>query len=197
MTETLSNLVKAFIGESEARNRYSFYSSAARKEGFEQIAAIFAETAEQEKEHAKKWFEAICELKEKLGADLPAEWADVKVDGAGFFLGKTVDNLRTAIGGETYEHESMYPEFADVAEKEGLQKIADRMRAVARAEEHHHERYQKLLEQLEAGKTFAKDEEVEWMCRECGYVHVGKEAPKVCPSCDHAQAFYQLKSENY
>lgn len=191
MQETIKNLAKAFIGESQARNRYTYYASIARKEGYEQIAAIFLETADQEKEHAKHLFEYLQEMKKDLGVEEKVE-ATVPIT-----LGTTIENLKAAIAGETYEHTSMYPEFAETAEKEGLQEVADRFRAYVQAETHHDERYQKILSELEAGKTFKKDEEVWWVCRECGYQHFGQEAPKVCPSCEHVQAFYQLKCETY
>ena len=194
MEKTIANLAKAFIGESQARNRYSYYAKIAQQEGYEQIAGIFLETSDQEKQHAKKWFEALQTLKKNSGQDLSEVTVEAGVPTA---YGTTIDNLKAAIAGETYEHTSMYPGFADDAEAEGLKDIANRMRFVGMAEAHHHERYQKLLDQLEAGTVFKKEEEVSWVCRECGYVHVGKEAPKVCPSCDHAQAFYQIKCEQY
>jgi len=194
MEKTIRNLAKAFIGESQARNRYSYYAKIAQQEGYEQIGAIFLETADQEKQHAKKWFEAIQVLKKNSGQDLSAITVEAEVPTV---YGTTMENLKAAIAGETYEHTEMYPGFADEADSEELKEIADRMRAISSAEAHHHERYQKLLDQLEAGTVFKKDEEVSWVCRECGFVHVGKEAPKVCPSCDHAQAFYQIKCEEY
>lgn len=190
MTETLKNLAKAFIGESQARNRYTFYARVAQKEGYEQIAEIFSLTADQEKTHAKRLFEHIQELKGDLN--------EISVDSmVPAVYGTTIENLKAAIAGENHEYTEMYPEFADVAEKEGLPKIAARLRAIAKAEEHHEERYKKLLAVLEAGKVFQKDEEIVWICRECGYMHTGKEAPKVCPSCDHPQAFYQVQCEKY
>lgn len=194
MKKTLENLTKAFIGESQARNRYDFYAKVAKKEGFEQIAGIFLETAEQEKTHAKRLFEHIQELNEEAGekgktraveAEMPTVYAT------------TAENLQAAIEGENHEHSQMYPEFAQVAEEEGLPKIAARLRSIAVAEKHHEDRYQKLLDQLKAGAVFQKGEEVVWICRECGYLHVGKSAPQVCPSCDHPQAFYQVQCENY
>lgn len=189
MTKTIENLTKAFIGESQARNRYSFYAKVAKKEGYEQIAGIFLETAEQEKTHAKRLFEHIQELKEedeiKVEATAPVVYAT------------TIENLKAAIAGENYEHTEMYPEFAETAEQEGLTDIAKRLRAIAKAEEHHEERYQKALTQLEAGTMFKKEQETAWVCRECGYVHVGDEAPLVCPSCDHPQSYYQVKCEEY
>jgi len=191
--ETIKNLVKAFIGESQARNRYSFYASLARKEGYEQIAEIFLLTADNEKEHAKKLFEHVQELKKDAGLD---EVTIVEAE-APLVLGTTIENLRAAIKGENYEYTSMYPEFADIAKKEGFTKIAARLRSIAVAEKHHEERYKKLLEQLEKGTLFKKDQEVEWVCRECGYVHKGKQPPEKCPSCDHEKSFYQVKCEEY
>jgi rubrerythrin len=191
MTKTIENLIKAFIGESQARNRYSFYAKVAKKEGFEQIAEIFLITAENEKEHAKRLFEHIQELNEdkvkefKIEATAPTTYGD------------TVQNLKAAIAGENDEHTRMYPEFAKIAEEEGLQNIADRLRAIAIAEKHHEERFQKLLEEVEAGTVFKKEKEVWWVCRECGYVHFGIEAPEKCPSCDHPRSFYQVKCEEY
>jgi len=194
MEETIQNLAKAFIGESQARNRYTFYSKIAKKEGFDQIAEIFLITADNEKEHATWLFRLINELKEKADADLD----EIKVEAsAPTTLGSTADNLKAAIAGENYEHTAMYPEFADVAEKEGYPEIAERLRAIARAEEHHEERYKKLLEEVEAGTVFKKEEEVEWVCRECGYVHKGTEPPEKCPSCDHDRGYYQVKCEEY
>ncbi len=194
MNETIQNLAKAFIGESQARNRYSFYAKAAKKEGFEQIAEIFLVTAENEKEHAKWLFRLINELKAKSSGKLD----EIRVEAsAPTVLGTTAENLKAAIAGENYEHTKMYPEFADTAEKEGLKEIADRLRAIAAAEKHHEERYSKLLKELEAGTVFRKGKEVEWVCRECGYVHTGKEPPEKCPSCSHPRSFYQVKCEEY
>ena len=188
--ETLKNLVKAFIGESQARNRYTYYAKIAKKEGYEQIAEIFLITADNEKEHAKRIFEHIQELKKGTDA--------ITVDAeAPLTYGTTVDNLKVAAAGENYEHTKMYPEFAEVAEKEGFAKIAVRLRSIAKAEEHHEERYKKLLEQVESGTFFKKSEKVWWVCRECGYVHYGTEPPLKCPSCDHAQSYYELKCEEY
>ncbi|MCZ2846039.1 MAG: rubrerythrin family protein [Candidatus Bathyarchaeota archaeon] len=194
MKNTIGNLAKAFIGESQARNRYTFYSKAAKKEGFEQIAEIFLITAENEKEHASWLFKLINQLKDQSGQNLD----EIKVEAVmPTVLGKTTDNLKAAIAGENYEHTKMYPEFADVAEKEDLLEIAARLRAIAIAEKHHEERYQKLLKEVETGTVFNKKDQVWWVCRECGYVHFGKEAPAICPSCDHARSFYQIKCEEY
>jgi len=194
MKNTIKNLTKAFIGESQARNRYSFYAKIAKKEGFEQIAEVFLITAENEKEHAKRLFEHIQELKKKMGDDndeIVVEAASPNV------YGKTAENLKSAADGENYEHTQMYPKFADEADKESLPEIAKRMRSIAKAEEHHEERYKKLLAQVEAGTIFKKKEEVWWVCRECGYVHLGTEPPEKCPSCDHETAYYEIKCEEY
>ena len=190
MKKTLENLTKAFIGESQARNRYTFYAKIAKKEGYEQIAEIFLITADNEKDHAKRLFEHIQELKE--GAD------EIKVEAAApLVYGDTAQNLKAAIAGEHYENTEMYPGFAKTAEEEGLDRIAARLRSISKAEEHHEERYKKLLKEVETGTVFKKDEEVEWVCRECGYVHTGKQPPEKCPSCDHAKSFYQMKCDNY
>ena len=194
MKNTIENLTKAFIGESQARNRYSFYAKVAKKEGFEQIAEIFLITAENEKEHAKRLFEHINQLKEKSEENLD----EIEVMAvAPTILDSTVNNLKSAIAGENYEHTQMYPEFADVAENEGFPEIAKRLRAIAIAEKHHEERFKKLLKEVEAGTVFKKEKEVSWVCRECGYVHFGTEAPEKCPSCDHPRSFYQVKAEEY
>ena len=195
MENTIKNLAKAFIGESQARNRYTFYAKVAKKEGYEQIAGIFLEIAEQEKTHGKRLFEHIQELKKKINDESLNE---IKVEAiAPTVYENTVENLKAAIAGENYEHTEMYPEFADVAEQEGLADIAKRLRAIAIAEKHHEERYKKLLVQMEAGAIFKKDKEVIWVCRECGYVHLGTEPPEKCPSCDHPQSYYQVKCEEY
>lgn len=194
MKNTIENLTKAFIGESQARNRYTFYSKIAKKEGFEQIAEIFLITAENEKEHAKRLFEHIQELKKSIQENLD----EIKVEAvAPTIYGTTAENLKAAIAGENYEYTKMYPEFADVAEKEGLPEIAKRLRAIAVAEKHHEERYKRLLKEVEAGSVFKKEKEVWWVCRECGYVHFGIEPPEKCPSCDHERSFYQIKCEEY
>lgn len=194
MQKTLENLTKAYIGESQARNRYTFYAKVAKKEGYEQIAGIFMETAEQEKTHAKRLFEHIQELKQKIGGNLD----EIKVEAdAPTVYDDTAKNLKAAIAGENYEYTQMYPEFAKIAEEEGLTEIANRLKAIAIAEEHHEERYKKLLTQVEAGKIFKKDKETVWVCRECGYVYIGKVPPAKCPSCDHPQAYYQVKCEEY
>lgn len=194
MKRTIECLTKAFIGESQARNRYSFYAKIAKKQGYEQIAALFLLTAENEKVHAKRLFEHIQELKKNSSESY--EEINVKA-AAPTTYSSTEKNLKAAINGENYEHTEMYPEFAEIAESEGFPKIAARMRAIARAEEHHEERYKKLLKQVEEGTIFEKEEAVEWVCRECGYVHKGKQPPDKCPSCDHDKSYYEVKCEKY
>ncbi len=193
MQKTIENLTKAFIGESQARNRYTFYAKVAQKEGYEQIAGIFLETAEQEKTHAKRLFEQIQDLKNKTnsGEEIIVE------TGAPLVYGTTIENLKSAIVGENHEQVEMYPEFAKTAEEEGLGELAVRLLAIAKAEKHHEDRYIKLLEQLEKGSIFKKEIETTWICRECGYLHNGLEAPLKCPACDHPQTFYQKQCENY
>ena len=190
MNKTLKNLTKAYIGESQARNRYSLYASKAKKEGYLQIAEKFLETAEQEKEHAKRLFEHIQELK-----DTNTE-IEIEISAPNVF-GDTEENLKAAAKGENYEHSDMYPSFADIAEEEGYQKIAARLRAIAIAEKHHEERYLKLLKEVESSSVLEKEEEVVWVCMECGYEHTGKTPPQVCPSCDHAKEYYKVKCEKF
>lgn len=194
MKTTIENLVKAFIGESQARNRYTFYAKAAKKEGFEQIAEIFLITADNEKEHASNLFKLISKLKKRSSGELD----EIEVEAAApTVLGSTAEDLKAAIAGENYEHTKMYPEFADAAEREGFPEIAARLRAIGQAEKHHEERYSKLLKQVEAGTFFKKEKDVSWVCRECGYIHFGKEPPEECPSCDHPRSYFQLKCEEY
>ncbi|HNS26314.1 MAG: rubrerythrin family protein [Methanobacteriaceae archaeon] len=191
MEKTLENLTKAFIGESQARNRYTFYSKQATAEGYPQISEIFLETADNEREHAKWLFKMIQDLKE-------GELDEIEVGALSpLTLGTTVDNLRAAIAGEHYENSEMYPEFADVAEEEGLIEVSDRLWSIAHAEEHHEDRYKKLLEQVEAGTLFGKKEEVEWTCIKCGYTYKGTEPPAKCPACDHARIYFKLYDEKY
>lgn len=194
MKKTIENLARAFIGESQARNRYTYYAKIARSEGYEQIAEIFLITAENEKEHAKKLFEHIQEFKKQSGELL--EQIEVEAS-APLVYGSTIENLKAAIAGENYEYTDMYPSFARAAEEEGLNDIARRLKAIAVAEEHHEERYKKLLREVEAGTVFKKSQSVYWACRECGYVHFAPEPPEKCPSCDHPYNFYMLKCEEY
>lgn len=185
-TKTEKNLLTAFAGESQARNRYTFFASAARNEGYFQIFKVFEETADQEKEHAKRFFKFL-------------EGGDVGISGtfpAGV-IGKTVDNLTAAANGEHYEWGSMYPNFAETAQKEGFPEIAAVFKAVAVAEKQHEKRYRDLARNIKEGKVFKKDEEVVWRCLNCGYLHKGKEAPAMCPACAHPQAYYELLGENW
>lgn len=174
-SKTEQNLMTAFAGESQARNKYTYFASKARKDGYEQIAAIFEETANNEKEHAKLWF------KELNGGDIKS----------------TAENLLAAAEGENYEWTDMYDEFAKVAEEEGFTSIAAKFRAVAAIEKEHEERYRKLLKNVEEGLVFSKDGDKIWICRNCGHIHVGKDAPNVCPVCNHPQSFFEVRSENY
>ena len=174
-SKTEQNLMTAFAGESQARNKYTYFASKAKKDGYEQIAAIFEETANNEKEHAKMWF------KELHGGEVPS----------------TPENLLAAADGENYEWTDMYDEFAKVAREEGFTAIAKKFEAVAQIEKHHEERYRKLLSNIEDKKVFSKDGDAIWICRNCGHVVVGKDAPKVCPVCAHPQSYFELKSENY
>ncbi len=191
MKKTIENLSKAFIGESQARNRYTFYSKIAKKEGYEKIAEIFALTADQEKEHASWLLKMINQIKEEGINEVTVEAE------APLVRGETVENLKSAIKGENYEHTQMYPEFAQVAEEEGYPEIAQRLRSIAKSEEHHEERYNKVLKEVEQGTFFKKEKEVWWVCRECGYQTFGFEPPEKCPSCDHPKSYYELKCENY
>lgn len=168
-SKTYENLKVAFSGESQARNKYEFYASKARKEGYEKIAAFFQETADNEKEHAEQWF------KEIQG------------------IGTTAENLKDAAAGENYEWTEMYAEFAEVAKKEGFTEIAEKMERVGAVEKSHEERYNKILEAVNAGKVFKKDDIVIWRCRKCGNIHVGKIAPEKCPICGHLQSFFEIK----
>lgn len=195
MQKTIENLTKAFIGESQARNRYSMYAKIAKKEGYEQISAIFEETAEQEREHAKQLFKMIDELK-KSSEDKKYEEITVEAS-APTALGDTLENLKSAAEGENYEYANMYPEFAKTAQEEGLGKIAARLMSIAKAEAHHEERYLKLIENIKKESVFKKETETIWVCRKCGYQHSGKNAPEKCPACDHPVAYYQLKCEEY
>ncbi len=194
MKETIQNLAKAFIGESQARNRYTFYAKIAKNEGFEQIAEIFLITADNEREHAKWLLRLINELKKKNGESFDEITVEAAVP---IVLGDTLKNLKAAIAGENYEHTQMYPQFADIAEKEGFLEIAQRLRAIAIAEKHHEERYKKLLEEVEKNTVFKKEEKVYWVCRKCGYVYEGKEPPEQCPSCSHPKNYFELKCEKY
>lgn len=185
-TETEKNLLKAFAGESQARNRYTYFASAARNEGFEQISTIFLETADNEKEHAKVFFKYLEGGDLKIEASYPAGK-----------IGTTEENLLAAAEGEKLEWGTLYPNFEKVAREEGFDDIADSFKEIAEVEEQHEKRYRKLLENVKNGKVFKRDTVVKWKCRNCGYVHEGKEAPKECPACKHPQSYYELFVENY
>ena len=185
-TQTEKNLVAAFAGESQARNRYSYFASQAKKEGYVQISAIFEETANQEKEHAKREFKFLKGGEVEITAAFPAG-----------VIGKTIENLKAAAAGEHYETTEMYPEFAAVAEKEGFDEIAKAFRAIAVAEKRHEERYVALAKNISDGVVFKREKPVRWVCRNCGYVHEGPEAPGVCPACEHPQSHFELEAVNY
>ena len=172
-TKTLQNLMAAFAGESQARNKYTYYASKAKKEGYEQIAELFTETANQEKEHAKIWFKLF------------------------HGVGDTMDNLRDAAAGENDEWTDMYPRMAEEARQEGFDDIAALFDGVAAVEKVHEEKYRRLLQNIEDGIVFSRDGDRVWQCRNCGHIHVGKDAPEVCPVCNHPRAYFELKKENY
>ena len=184
-TQTEKNLMHSFAGESQARMRYTYFASAAKKEGFEQIAAIFTETADQEKEHAKRMFKFLEGGMVEITASFPAG-----------VIGRTIDNLQAAAAGEHEEWSHDYPHFADVAEQEGFLSITAMYRNIAIAEKAHEERYRAFVANIEVASVFAKEDEVVWQCRNCGYIHVGKEAPQACPACLHPQAYFEVKKEN-
>jgi rubrerythrin len=185
-SKTEQNLLKAFAGESQARNRYTYFASVAKKEGYEQISAIFQETADNEMEHAKVFFKHLIGGQVEITATYPAGK-----------IGTTADNLLAAAEGEKEEWDKLYPEFERIAREEGFNNIADSFKEIAEVESHHESRYRALLENVKNGKVFKKDEVVEWKCRNCGYVHEGKDAPKVCPACKHPQAYYEVNTKNY
>jgi rubrerythrin len=185
-TQTEKNLLTAFAGESQARNRYTYYASKAKKEGYVQISDIFAETADQEKEHAKRLFKLL-------------EGGEVEISGAfpAGTIDPTVENLKAAAAGENYEHTEMYPGFAKVAEEEDFSDIAAVFLAIAVAEKQHEKRYLDLVANIDAGRVFKRETPVVWRCRNCGYLHEGNEAPETCLACDHPQAHFGLLGENW
>ena len=183
-TQTEKNLLAAFAGESQARNRYTYFASKAKKEGYIQIAAIFEETANQEKEHAKRLFKFLEGGEVEITAGFPAG-----------IIGTTLENLRASAAGENYEHSTMYPEFAKTAREEGFNEIACVFEAIAVAEKFHEERYKALADNMEAGKVFKKDQPVKWRCRNCGYIHEGTEPPEQCPACAHSRGYFELMAE--
>jgi rubrerythrin len=185
-TETEKNLLKAFAGESQARNRYNMFAERAKEDGYNQIAAIFEETAHNEKHHAQIFFAFLEGGAVEITARYPAGC-----------VGSTLENLLAGAEGEHEESVSLYPQFAEVAEKEGFIKIANQFRMIAKIEKEHEGRYRKLADNVKNGKVFARDEEVEWVCRECGHIHKGKQPPKACPTCQYPQAVFELRAKNY
>jgi len=185
-TQTEKNLLAAFAGESQARNRYTYFASKAKKEGYEQIAAIFEETANQEKEHAKREFKFLEGGEVEITASFPAG-----------VIGNTLENLRAAAAGEHYENTTMYPEFAEVAEKEGFSVIAQVFRDIANAETRHEQRYLALAKNITDGVVFKRPKTARWVCRNCGYVHEGTEPPDSCPACAHPKKYFELEAVNY
>lgn len=185
-TQTEKNILTAFVGESQARNKYTYWASVAKKEGYVQISSIFTETADQEKEHAKRLFKLL-------------EGGDVEVAGAfpAGVIGTTLENLEAAAAGEQEEHEHMYPSFAKIAREEGFTEIAVIFEAIAIAEKGHEERYRELAANIENGSVFKKGDKVVWRCRNCGYLHEGVEAPGLCPACAHPQAHFELQAKNW
>ena len=185
-TQTEKNLLASFAGESQARNRYTYFASEAKKAGLEQIAAVFLETAENEKEHAKRFFKFLEGGEVEIVASYPAGK-----------IGDTAQNLKAAAEGEKMEWTMIYKDFAGLAEKEGFLEVAAAFRSIAKVESEHEKRYRALLDNVESGRVFKKGKAERWMCRNCGYVHEGLEAPGMCPACLHPQAFFELKAENY
>ena len=185
-TETEKNLLAAFAGESQARNRYTFFASKAKKEGYEQIAAIFQETADNEKEHAEVFFKHLQGGMVEINASYPAG-----------VIGTTEENLLAAAEGEKEEWGILYPNFGKTAEEEGFPKIAESFKEISEVEERHEKRYRKLRENIQKGRVFKRDKVVKWKCRNCGYVHEGTEPPKVCPACKHPQSYYEVWTESY
>ncbi|HNX90928.1 MAG TPA: rubrerythrin family protein [Candidatus Omnitrophota bacterium] len=185
-TKTEKNLLAAFAGESQARNRYTFFASVAKKEGYEQISAIFQETADNEKEHAKRFFKFLEGGDVEITATFPAG-----------VIGTTIENLREAAAGENLEWTKLYKEAAETAKKEGFPEVASAFESIAKVEQQHENRYRKLADNIATGKVFKKDSMLKWKCRNCGYVHEGTDAPKTCPSCLHPQAYFEVKAENY
>jgi rubrerythrin len=185
-TKTEQNLLKAFAGESQARSRYTFFASVAKKEGYEQISAIFLETAEQEKEHAKRFFKFLEGGMVEITASYPAG-----------IIGTTIENLTAAAEGENEEWEILYPEFEEIAREEGFPQIATAFKMIGKVEVQHEIRYRKLLANIVEDSVFKKEEETEWQCRNCGYVHKGKNAPETCPACLHPQAYFEERKTNY
>ena len=185
-TQTEINILTAFAGESQARNRYAYFASKAKKEGYVQIFNIFQETADNEKEHAKRLFKFLEGGEAEISESFPAG-----------VIGSTAENLKASAAGENHEHTTMYPEFARIAEEEGFSEVAEAMNSIAAAEKQHERRYLGLLDNIEKGQVFKKDNVVKWRCNNCGYIHEGEEAPEECPACAHPQAHFELLGENW
>ncbi len=185
-TQTEKNILTAFAGESQARNRYTYFASKAKKDGYEQIRAIFLETADNEKEHAERLFKFLEGGEAEIQASFPSG-----------IIGSTGENLKEAAGGENYEHTTMYPEFARIADEEGFPEVAEAMRAIAVAEKQHERRYLGLLGNIQNNRVFKRDEVVNWKCSNCGYIHEGIEPPEECPACAHPKSYYELLAENW
>lgn len=185
-TKTEQNLLAAFAGESQARNRYTYFASKAKKEGYEQISAIFQATADNEKEHAKRFFSFLEGGDLQITAMFPAG-----------VVGTTLDNLKASAMGENEEHTKIYPAAAETAEQEGFKEVAALFRLIAKVEQHHEERYRMLMKNIEDGKVFKKDQPSKWICRNCGYIAEGKEAPEKCPACLHEKAFFELLCDHF
>jgi len=185
-SETEKNLLKAFAGESQARNRYTYFASKAKKEGYEQISAIFSETADNEKEHAEIFFKYLKGGMVEIMAEYPAGE-----------IGSTEENLLEAAEGEKMEWSTLYPEFEKIAKEEGFDNVAESFKEIAEVEEKHEKRYRQLLENVKTKKVFKKEKVVKWKCRNCGYIHEGKDAPDLCPACKHPQSYYEVLAENY
>lgn len=188
-TKTAENLMKSFAGESQARTRYTYYASTAKKEGYIQISNVFQETADNEKEHAKRFYKFLKEDLNGEGVEIKAEYPVA--------LGDTIFNLKAAADGEMEEHTELYPDFATVADEEGFPEIATVFRKIAEVEARHEARYRKLVKNIEEGKVFKKDEEIQWKCNNCGYIHTGNEAPLICPACAHPQGHFEVFKETY
>lgn len=186
-SKTEQNLLKAFAGESQARNRYTFYAKAAKKDGFEQMSEVFLQTAEHERQHAKRFYKHLEGGAVEITATYPA----------GPLEGTTAEHLAASADGEHEEWAELYPAFAEIAEQEGFKDVATTFRMVAKAEMMHEERYRKLLANIKDDAVFQKKDQVKWMCRKCGYIHTGPTAPKVCPTCTHPQSYFEVFAENY
>jgi len=185
-TKTEKNILAAFAGESQARNRYTYFASKAKKEGYVQISNIFTETAENEKEHAKRLFKLLEGGEIEISGSFPAG-----------VIGSTLENLKAAAAGENHEHTKMYPEFAKIAEEEGFPEIASIFRSIAVAEKQHEKRFLALAKNIEEGKVFKKDTPIKWRCSNCGYIHEGTEPPEKCPACNHPKAYFEVLAENW